>query len=86
MSVHEMLCDVIVKIAINDHDGVVDRYVEGREVHPYGCHTEDQILRHLAYNATANGATSACDLDGWADLEYDAATMTVEVWEVKRYG
>jgi hypothetical protein len=75
--------EVTVDVAINDYDGVVGRHVEGRVEPMYSdLTTEDAILRHLAYNAVANGVERANRLDGWADLADDAATMRVDSFEV----
>lgn len=39
--------------------------------------SEEQMLKHLAYNATFNGVYDASRLDGWADLARDQLTMHV---------
>lgn len=70
--------DVFVRIEVNDERGVIGRYVDGAEEHPYGLATADAIYDHLAYNAIANGVERVNRLDGWADLADDAATMVVE--------
>lgn len=40
--------------------------------------TEEQLLKHLAYNAVFNGVEDASRLDGWADLKRGQITMRVE--------
>ena len=37
--------------------------------------TEDEMWRHLAYNALFNGVYDASSLDGWGDLPKGALTM-----------
>jgi hypothetical protein len=39
--------------------------------------TEEDVFKHLAYNAVFNGVTDASSLDGWADLERGLITMYV---------
>lgn len=46
---------------------------------PYRIPDTDATLRHLAYNAVANGVEDANRLDGWADLDFGILTMRVEV-------
>ncbi len=69
-----------VTVTVNDPD-VIERVTgpKGDEwrAQLYNLRTEDDVLDHLAYNAAANGATRANELDGWGDLPDDAATMEV---------
>jgi hypothetical protein len=39
--------------------------------------TEEQLLKHLAYNAIFNGVTDASQLDGWGDLSRGQLVMRV---------
>lgn len=66
------------EIVINDPD-VIERVTgpggdEWRAVDD-NLHTEKDVLGHLAYNCLLNGITKVNQLDGWADLPDDAATM-----------
>jgi hypothetical protein len=38
---------------------------------------EDDVWRHLAYNAIVNGVVDASRLDGWGDLHRGELTMRV---------
>lgn len=85
MNTHTIECRVLVKITINDPD-VVTRAVKNKDgwwetICP--LYNEAEVLEHLAYNTVMNGVTSANDLDGWADLPRDAATMQVLDFEVE---
>lgn len=42
-----------------------------------GVRTEEELLKHLAYNAIFNNVYDASRLDGWGDLERDQITMHV---------
>jgi hypothetical protein len=71
-----------VVVSVKDPD-VIDRVtdpVRGEEWRKqcYQLFTPAEVLQHLAYNCIANGAERANQLDGWADLPDDAATMGVE--------
>lgn len=70
--------EVVVLVEINDPD-VVDRITgsggdEWRSQF-YDLRTEDDVLAHLARNCIANGVERADRLEGWGDLDTDAATM-----------
>jgi hypothetical protein len=70
-----------VRVTINDPD-VIERVTgpggdEWRSRLYSSIKTERDVLNHLAYNAIANGATNLKHLDGWADLDPDAAEMSV---------
>ena len=72
--------EAVVSVSINDPD-VIERVTgpggdEWRS-RAYNLRTKDDVVRHLAYNAIANGIDRANRLDGWADLPDDAATMVV---------
>lgn len=72
---------VDVEVVVNDPD-VFDRITgpkgdEWRAVF-YGLHTEHDVIGHLAFNALLNDVRQAYDLDGWGDLDADAATMSVD--------
>jgi hypothetical protein len=78
---HSVSLEGHVVVTINDPD-VIERVTgpggdEWRE-YAYRLHTADEVITHLAYNCIANGAERANQLDGWADLADDAATMGVE--------
>jgi hypothetical protein len=66
------------EITINDPD-VIERVTgpKGDEwrSYAYNLHTEEDVLGHLAYNCLLSGAERVNQLDGWADLPGDAATM-----------
>jgi hypothetical protein len=70
-----------VVVTINDPD-VIERITgpggDDWRKQAYQLHTRDEIVQHLAYNCIANGRERANELDGWADLPDDAATMGVE--------
>ena len=85
MSTHTIEGRVTVKITINDAE-VINRVVENKDGWRekfYPLYDEADVLGHLAWNAVMNGVTSASDLDGWADLQYNAATMQVMDFEVE---
>lgn len=48
----------------------------------YGDMNQDEILKHLAFNAASNGITDASRLDGFADLPAECVQMTFTVDEV----
>lgn len=48
----------------------------------YGLYTEEEVIRHLAYNCVANGIEDASRLDGWADLPPGEVTMRIEYTDV----
>ncbi len=71
-----------VVVTVNDPD-VIERVtdpVRGEEwrKQAYQLFTADEVIQHLAYNRLANGIGRANQLDGWADLADDAATMGIE--------
>lgn len=79
--------DAAAEVTFDVADGVdITHYVDpdtGERIHRMtGIYpdivTEEQLLRHLAYNATFNGVQDASRLDGWADLERGQLTMRVE--------
>lgn len=79
---HSVSCEGHVVVTINDPD-VIERVtnpVRGQEFREqlYQLYIADDVIRHLAYNCLANGVERANQLDGWADLPDDAATMAVE--------
>lgn len=39
--------------------------------------TEEEMWKHLAYNALVNGVQDASYLDGWGDLKWGDLTMNV---------
>lgn len=43
----------------------------------YNIDTEQEVVRHLAYNCALNNVDRVNRLDGWADCTDDAATMAV---------
>lgn len=74
-----------VKVTINDPD-VVDRCVNNSPDQPggrgwrdnfYDLRTEADVIAHLAYNCAMNRYHYASELDGWADLPREAATMDI---------
>ena len=78
--IRDVAVEANVVIEINDQD-VVERITgpggdEWRSSF-YDLHTENDVLQHLAFNCVANGAECVRQLDGWADLPDDAATMNV---------
>jgi hypothetical protein len=44
----------------------------------YPLDTPEKVLHHFAYNAVVNGLSRGDQLDGWADLERDGVTMSVD--------
>jgi hypothetical protein len=40
--------------------------------------TREDVLRHWAHNAVANGVTDVSDLDGWADVRRGTVTFLVD--------
>jgi len=72
--------EACVEIAIRDPD-VIERVTgpggDEWRAQLYNLRTEDDVLDHLAYNAVANNVERVNQLDGWADLPDDAATMEV---------
>lgn len=45
--------------------------------------TREDVLQHLAYNAVFNRRRYANQLDGWADLKPEAATMFIVSEEIE---
>jgi len=73
----------VVRRCVENHDdqGVPQPDVQGGSGWwntYYPIRSRDGVLAHLACNAVANDISKAYDLDGWADLDPDAATMYVE--------
>lgn len=70
-----------VEVTVNDPD-VFERVTgpNGDEwrAHLYNFTTEDQIVRHLAYNCAVNSEVNACQLDGWADLPKTAVNLQID--------
>lgn len=64
----------VVSRCVNNEDGWRDHY--------YDYQTYDEVLQHLVYNCVVNGVERVNRLDGWADLDDDAATMRVAWVEV----
>lgn len=82
---HSVGFEAAVVVTINNSD-VVDRVtdpVRGEEwrKQAYQLFTASEVVTHLAYNCLANGVHRANQLDGWADLDDDAAVMSVEGFE-----
>lgn len=80
VDVRDATMEVVVEIEIHDRD-VIERVTgpkgdEWRE-HLYDLRTEQDVLEHLAANAIRNRIWRANQLEGWADLSDDAATMEV---------
>lgn len=80
----------VVARCVENHDnrGVPQPDVRGGEGWRnrfYDIDTEKGVHEHLAYNCAANGSYRVNQLDGWADLADDAATMRTETesWEVR---
>jgi hypothetical protein len=87
-------CQVDVEIEIDDSTTAITRCTENHndEGEPmpdergsrgwrnmfYDLEEEEDVLRHLAFNAVANGVSYASRLDGWADLQPDDVTMQVD--------
>jgi hypothetical protein len=80
-----VLMEAQVEISIKDRD-VIERVTGpgGDEWRSqlYNLRTEDDVLNHLAYNAVAGNVERVNQLDGWADLPDDAATMQVVSFHV----
>lgn len=79
---HSVSFEGHVVVEVNDQE-VINRVTdpvrgEGWRKQCYQLFTADEVLQHLAYNCIANGAERANQLEGWADLPDDAATMGVE--------
>ena len=78
MSRYIVTGEFVVEIEIDDPD-VIERVTgpEGDEWRSklYDLHDVDDVLKHLAYNAVANGRRDVTMLDGWADLTRDACHM-----------
>lgn len=84
---------VSVPVTVEIHDpSVIDRCVknhddegrphpigdgEGWRDHYYELRTAEQVIEHIAFNAINNGIDDISRLDGWADLDSSAATITV---------
>lgn len=51
----------------------------------YNMSTEKEVLAMLVWNAAANGVRQANRLDGWADLDRDAASVDIERIEIEDY-
>jgi hypothetical protein len=79
---HSVSFEGHVVVEVNDQD-VIERVtdpVRGEEWRKsaYRLFTAAEVLQHLAYNCIANGIEKVNQLDGWADLPDDAATMALE--------
>jgi hypothetical protein len=51
----------------------------------YDISTEEDVLKMLVWNAAANGVERANQLDGWADLDRDAAVTAIEGIDIDHY-
>lgn len=79
---HSVGFEGAVIVTVNDPD-VIERVTgpggdEWRAQVYGGLHTANDVLRHLAWNHISGGVERANQLDGWADLPDDAATMERE--------
>jgi hypothetical protein len=45
--------------------------------------TEEDVLKHWAFNASSNNIWDISELDGWADVEKGVVTMRAEVIDVE---
>lgn len=71
--------EAIVKIRINNEDAILratERQGEDAEYFNADLTAED-IYKHFAYNAVANGMGDVSRLDGWADLTWQEVQMDV---------
>ena len=77
---HRVTVGIEVEIEIRDPD-VIERVTgpDGDEWRSqiYNLESEDDVLKHLAYNCAVNGAKNASLLDGWADLPAEAVAMQI---------
>lgn len=81
MSEQFVTCELEVSITVNDPD-VFERVTgpkgdEWRAQLYNGVHTKEDVLKHLAAAGVMPGAERANQLEGWADLPNDAATMEI---------
>jgi hypothetical protein len=60
---------------VNPDTGKLEHRMDGLYAN---VQTEDDVYKHLAYNAVFNGVMDASRLDGWADLEADQIRMHVD--------
>lgn len=77
--IFEGTVEVPFKIVVHDQR-VIDRpvnNVDGWRDQLYDLQTENEVIEHLAFNAVANSVDDITRLDGWADLDPSAATITV---------
>lgn len=80
-------CIGIVEINIVDREPI--ERVTGpngdgwREVLYKTLKTEDDVLKHWAFNAVQNNVSDISQLDGWADLNPGVVTMRVDVADVE---
>jgi hypothetical protein len=51
----------------------------------YRIDSEQDVLEMLLWNAAANGIRTASRLDGWADLDRDAAEVDVREVVIEQY-
>lgn len=96
MTVYSAEVEVEVEVTINDQD-VIDRCVNNHndsgEPVPYGqdqggfrdlyydLGSEQEVINHLVYNCIANGKENLQNLEGWADLPENSATMRIKYVE-----
>lgn len=78
MTKHTVRVESTVIINISD-ESVLSRLDDPEFVKDWGFKDVEHVLEHFAYNAVANGATDVDRLDGWADVNWDAVRMNVEV-------
>lgn len=51
----------------------------------YRISSEEQVLEMLLWNAAANGVREANRLDGWADLDREAAEVHIDSVVIENY-
>ena len=79
---YEVEVDVCVTVTVNDPD-VIERVIgpngdEWRSRFYASIRTAEDVMEHFAFNAVHNATTDIRCLDGWADVDEDAALVEVE--------
>lgn len=83
---YKLMVPVEVTITVADEpvgdpgDGAMHPLDPRRMEGIYDCEDPDAMLRHLAYNAVANGKRCASGLDGWGDIYVATGVEGFDDW------
>lgn len=81
MTAFDVAVGVTVEIEINDEEAITRVTGPGGDEwrsYAYNLRTREDVLKHWAFNAVANGVDRVNRLDGWADMADDAVVLYVD--------